>query len=120
MEYCATFGIDGGVSPGFGVKYPMYEKREEVLTADTHFKAVVAAATQARQFSLDYLSNPHNDLTTVTLLELCDHTRNPIDVKKVLKDVGYKSIQRFEWDDENRLVTRCSQLEHLLLIGMPR
>ncbi len=114
MEYHTKFGIDGGVSPGLGVKYPMYEEQDEVLTADNQMDALIAAAKQARHFSEDYLSNPKNDLTTVTLLELCDQTKNPIDVKKVLKGAGYKSIQHFDWDDEKRLVTNCSLLEHVL------
>ncbi|MBU1129182.1 MAG: hypothetical protein KJ949_00960 [Nanoarchaeota archaeon] len=115
MEYKATFGIDCGVSPGFGVKYPDYEKRDEVLTAKDDISAIIEVAKQARHFSKDYLSNPKNDLTTVTVLELYGLNRNTISIKKVLKDKGYDCIQNFEWTNEEKLVTKCSMLEHLYL-----
>ena len=35
MEYQATFGIDCGVSPGFGVKYPDYVREQKVILADS-------------------------------------------------------------------------------------
>lgn len=116
MEYQATFRIDCGVSPGFGLKYPGFEERDEVIIADNDMNAVITAAKKARRFSKDYLSNPENDYTTVTLLLLYDSNRNLINQKEVLKKEGFDSVQRFEWN-ENRLVTKCSMLEHLLILA---
>ena len=70
MEYQATFGIDGGVSQGFGVTYPDYTKRTETLSADNPQSAHQNAMTMARKFANDYLSNPDTDFTTVQLLSL--------------------------------------------------
>jgi hypothetical protein len=115
MEYQATFGIDCAVSHGFGLKSPDYVKRDEKLSADNDANALLAAAKLAQHYSRDYLSNPANDdFTTVTLLEL----RGPnglMNQKAVLKKHGFDSINRFEWD-KDMLVTKCSMLEHLLLL----
>ena len=70
MEYKATFGIDCGVSPGFGVKYPDYERRNEKISADSHQVAYTEAMSIAEKFADDYLSNPNTGLTTVQLLSL--------------------------------------------------
>jgi len=70
MDYQATFGIDCGVSPGFGVKYPDYEKRTERINADTSQVAYENAMDLARKFADDYLSNPDTGLTIVQLLSL--------------------------------------------------
>ncbi|MEK6938970.1 MAG: hypothetical protein AABX04_08075 [Nanoarchaeota archaeon] len=113
MVYQAIFGINCGVSPGFGVKYPDYVKREDILTVDNDMDALVAAAEQARNFSKDYLSNPNDNQTTVTFLELYDQNRKLVSQRQVLKEKGFDCIKRFEWNGD-MLVTRCSKLEHLL------
>jgi len=114
MKYQATFGIDCGVSPGLSIKCSDYVKRDETLVADNEADALIAVAKLAVNFSKDYLSNPENNLTTVTLLALYDSNRNLINQKDALKKKGFDSIQRFEWD-EHKLVTKCSMIEHLLL-----
>jgi len=113
MEYQATFGIDCGVSYGFGLKSPDYEKREEIVIADDNMNAIIAATKKAIHFSRDYLSNPQNDFTTVTLLELYDSKRGLINQKEVLEKAGFTGIKRFEWS-EDKLVIKCHMLEHLL------
>lgn len=70
MEYQATFGIDGGVSPGFGVKYPDYIRRTEKISAENPQVAYREAMSIAGKFADDYLSNPETGLTTVQLLSL--------------------------------------------------
>ena len=70
MKYQATFGIDGGVSPGFGVKYPDYIRRTEEISAENSKDAYQNAMTMAKEFAYDHLSNPETDFTTVQLLSL--------------------------------------------------
>ena len=70
MEYQATFGIDCGVSHGFGVKYPDFVRKQEAISADSHQVAYQNAIGLAGKFADDYLSNPETDLTTVQLLSL--------------------------------------------------
>jgi hypothetical protein len=70
MEYQATFGIDCGVSPGYGVKHPDNLERTETLSADSPQVAYQNAMSMAGGFADDYLSNPENGLTTVQLLSL--------------------------------------------------
>jgi hypothetical protein len=115
MEYQATFEIDCGDSPGYGVKYAHKENRDENLTAEDDFNAITEAGKKAIEFSKNYLSNPDNDLTTVTLTRLDNSQGKPIDIKRVLKSKGYDLLERFEWNREGQLVTECSMLEHLLL-----
>ena len=95
MEYQATFGIDGGVSPGFGVKYPDYQRRTEKISADNHQVAYQSAMNLAKEFANNYLSNPDNSLTTVQLLSL----------RSSDGDVSF---------DASKSVVKRSMLEHLL------
>jgi hypothetical protein len=101
MKYQAKFYVDGGISPGFALKSPYHETREESITAEDNMAAIKAAATLARKFSLDYLSNPETDFTTVTLLNLYDDRGNLINQREVLKKAG---------------ITKCHMLEHLTLV----
>jgi hypothetical protein len=83
MEYQATFGIDCGVSPGYGVKYPDNVERTETFSADSPQVAHQTAMRLAGSFADDYLSNPENDLTTVQLLSLRNSEENiPFDPSK--------------------------------------
>ena len=111
MEYQGVFWIDCGISPGLG---PHYEKQIEVITAEDDLTAIISASRKARHFSRNYLSNPKNSLTTVTLLELNDSNKTQINQKKVLNQAGHKCLPFFEWNDKRELVTKCSTLEHLL------
>lgn len=56
MEYIATFGIDGGISSGFGVKYPDFYKRTEYISVDNNEVAYLEAMNKAREFADDHLS----------------------------------------------------------------
>ena len=94
MEYKATFGIDGGVSPGFGVKYPDYVRRIETLSADSPQLAYQNAMVLAEKFADNSLSNPETGLTTVQLLSL----------RGVDGDVSF---------DASKAVVKRSELEHL-------
>ncbi len=97
MEYQATFGIDCGVSSGYGIKCPDNVERTETLLADTPQVAYQNAMSMAGKFADDYLSNPNNGLTTVQLLSLRSSNGDvPFDVSKS--------------------VVKRSMLEHLLLI----
>lgn len=113
-KYQATFGIDGGISHGFGLKSPDYTKQEETIHAKGDKEALLETAKKAIYFSQEHLSNPDNDLTTVTILEIFDSNRNLLNQREILKKEGYNSIKRFYWNDNNQLVTECSMLEHLL------
>jgi hypothetical protein len=95
MEYQATFVIDCGVSPGFGVKYPDNVERTERIVADSPQVAYQNAMDLAGKFADDYLSNPDTGLTTVRLLSL----RDP--------------HETFSFDASKAIVKR-SMLEHLL------
>lgn len=97
MEYQATFGIDCGVSHGFGVKYPDYDRRIERISADSPQVAYQNAMSLAEKFADDYLSNPDTGLTTVQLLSL-----NGSDVA-----VSF---------DASKAVVKRSTLDHLLVI----
>ena len=70
MEYEATFGIDGGVSPGFGVKYPDYTERTEKISAVSPQDAHKNAMDMAGNFVVSYLSNQDKGVTTVQLLSI--------------------------------------------------
>ena len=70
MEYQATFGIDGGVSTGFGIVYPDFVREQKVISADSPQVAYQNAMDLARKFADDHLSNPDSGFTTVQLLSL--------------------------------------------------
>ena len=95
MRYQATFGIDGGVSHGFGVKSPDYIRKTEKISANTSEDAYQSAMTLAEEFADNHLSNPETGLTTVQLLSL----RGPD---------GAVSF------DASKAVVELSMLEHLL------
>nr|MBI4156308.1 hypothetical protein [Candidatus Woesearchaeota archaeon] len=95
MEYQAIFGIDCGVSNGFGVKDPDYVRRTEEISADSPEVAYDKAMVEARRFANDYLSNPETELTAVQLLSLNGPN-------------GFVSF------DASKAIVKCSMLEHLL------
>jgi len=98
MEYQATFGIDGGVSPGFGVKYPDYVRKQRVILADSPQVAYQNAMNLAGEFADDHLSNPDTGFTTVQLLSLN----------------GPDGAVSF---DASKAVVKRSMLEHLLALA---
>jgi hypothetical protein len=110
MDYTAKFGIDGGVSPGFGVKYPDSIERLETVKADSPREAMAAALKMAKDYSQDHLSNPNTDYTTVALLSLTDSQGKKLDQ---LALVG-KGEAEFS---NGCAVVKCSSLEHLLLLA---
>ncbi|MDP2672183.1 MAG: hypothetical protein Q8O84_00020 [Nanoarchaeota archaeon] len=62
MKYVAKFGIDGGVSHGFGLKESDYSEKEEIFEleiADDE-RAFAKAGILAYKLSKDSLSNPKN------------------------------------------------------------
>ena len=98
MEYQAAFGIDCGVSSGFGVKYPDFVREQKAISADSPQVAYKNAMSLAGKFADDYLSNPETGLTTVQLLSL----RGPDG------DVSF---------DASKSVVKRSMLEHLLSLA---
>jgi hypothetical protein len=114
MTYKAIFGIDCGLSHGFGLKEPHYEKQDRNLSASDDKNAIIEAAKIALHFSREYLSNPDNDFTTVTILRLYDSKGKLLNPQEILKKEGFTGIQRFEWDEKGLLYIKCSMLEHLL------
>ena len=96
LDYTALYGIDCGVSPGFGMKYPDYVEREENFKASDDHDSVEKAMEKANEFADDYLSNPETGKTTVTLLNL------------------YGSNGNIKFDKDKSIVER-SMLEHLLM-----
>jgi len=119
QKYIARFGIDGGISQGFGIKYPDYITIDKIIDAKDDLEAVCKAAKEAYKLSRSHLSNPDTDYTTVTMLQLYNDTHVLLDQKKILEKQGYKSIsvnkRDFEWK-ENTLSISCSMLEHLLTL----
>ncbi|MBI2564601.1 hypothetical protein HYV79_01275 [Candidatus Woesearchaeota archaeon] len=101
MEYQATFGIDGGVSHGFGIVYSDYVREQKVIFADSHQVAYQNAMSMAGKFADDYLSNPDSGFTTVQLLSL----RSPDE--DISFDVS-KSVVKRSWVDH---VARIASLE---------
>lgn len=114
MEYKATFKIDCGVCYGYGIRNPDCLELNEKLVAEDNLSAIVSAVKKARHFGRDYLTNPHDNLTTVTLKRLSDANGNSLDMRIILKSAGYDSVKNFEWNKENQLVTKCSLLDHML------
>jgi hypothetical protein len=98
MEYQATFGIDCGVSPGFGCKYPDYVREEKTFSADSPQVAYQNAMGLAEKFADDYLSNLETGLTTVQLLSLRSSDGN----------VSF---------DTSKSIVKRNMLEHLLALA---
>ena len=95
MEYQAAFGIDCGVSLGFGDKHPDYVEEQKRFSAETPQDAYDHAMALAREFAEDYLSDPYTGLTTVRLLSLSGPN----------EDVPFSA---------SKAVVKRSGLEHLL------
>lgn len=94
MEYSAWYGIDLGISYGYGINNADYITREEKIVAKDNAEAMILALKMARDFSENYMSNPDNDLTTVTL--------------KSLKSDGLELVDK-------EVVVKCTTLEHMIL-----
>jgi len=113
MNYIAMYGISCGASQGFGIKYPDHIERTESIEADNNLSALIKIAKKAVEFSFEYLSNPDDEATIVTVNHLYDKNNRLLNQREMLEKEGYTSIRRFDWKD-NKLVTSCSTLEHLL------
>lgn len=94
-EYKVIYGINCGVSHGYGIKYPDYEERTEKILAEDDDSALRNTIMQAEKFADDYLSNPDTGLTTVRILNL----------------VGPNGEVSFNIKDA---IVKRSMLEHLL------
>ena len=108
MEYTAKFGIDGGESPGFGVKYPDYIEKIEKINAESDAEAITTALKMAREYSKDHLSNPNTEETAVTLMYVAEKGR-------VLDQATLVDKTKVELSN-GCAVVKCSTLEHLLLL----
>ena len=118
MKYKATFGIDYGVYHESEGKSPDYLEIKKSLIAEDNFKALLISAGQMLILSRDYPINPKTNFTKVTLIELYDEYNNLINPKETLKTRGYNRIPRFKWDKKNKLFTKCSKLEHLIIFEL--
>ena len=96
MKYSARFKVDGGVSQGFGIKYPdqyEIERHFEAEPAD----AYALAMKIAKDYADDALSNPDTGKTVVELVSL----RGP------------NGAVEF---DRKKAVVETSMLEHILML----
>ncbi|HLD38408.1 MAG TPA: hypothetical protein VJA20_03130 [Candidatus Nanoarchaeia archaeon] len=118
MRYRATFGVDYGVYYKSGGKYPDYLEIKKSLIAKDDFKALLISAGQMLILSRDYPINPKTNFTKVTLIELYNEYGNLINPKETLKIQGYNRIPRFKWEKKNKLFTKCSKLEHLIILEL--
>lgn len=109
MAYKAVFGIDGGVSHGFGSKYPDYIEKKESISAESPKDAMLKAVGQAVYLSREHLSNPKTDRTTVKILALLDSDGGRLSQEELGRDLGVKV-------EEGCAVVSCTMLEHFLMI----
>ncbi|HYD02712.1 MAG TPA: hypothetical protein VEC16_00275 [Alphaproteobacteria bacterium] len=107
-------GIDGGISNGFGVKYPDYVERSHKIQAENDYDAIIKAAGYAFLRSRNHLSNPETEYTKVKINSIYSST-GLVNQRSVLESQGKKHIEMFEFEDDC-LVTKCSDLEHLILL----
>jgi len=107
MKYKAVFGIDGGVSHGFGIKYPDYIEKTKEILAESDYEAFNRAINQAKEISKEHLSNPKTGYTAVKVLILKDEKGRPLCQESLNKNP--KII--FE---EGCALVKSSTLEHLL------
>ena len=107
MEYEATFGINCGVSHGFGLKYSDYVERIEHFDTKDDAKALNYALRLAREFSGDYLSDPETDLTTVKLLILKGRNGNALSQQPLNENSDVEL-------ESGCVIVKCSMLEHVL------
>lgn len=108
MKYEVLFGIDCGVSQGFGVKYPDYiEKREEIEDI-TPEGAMKKAIERALYHSREYLSNPETGKTIVSVKEISDKDGNVLDQKMLLPEFSREIVS-----EDGFSFVECSMLEHL-------
>ncbi len=108
MEYEATYGINGGVSHGFGTKHSDYYHTIDKISADSPEAVFSEAAELGRKHAEDHLSDPESGLTIVRLLRLQDSEGKVFSQKPLNSDPGVE----FEGD---LAIFKCSMLEHLLL-----
>lgn len=112
MKYTACFGIDGGISPGFGVKYPDYAEEVREFEADSYDSARMSALKIAARSAKDHLSNPKTGYTTVKILSLMDKDDNIVSQEPLLERV--KDLE-FE---NGCAVVKCSMEMHLLILAL--
>jgi len=108
MEYNAKYGINCGVSSGFGLKDPDYVERTEKVNANSDSEAMVEAYKTAVYFSDEYLSDPDNDLTTVKILRLEN------DKGKILEQELVNTHPKIKFEN-GIAVAKATRLDHVLL-----
>ena len=114
MEYTARYEIDGGVSPGFGVKYPEYYVRTEAFPAENPAHARNRAFSKAMLYAIDSLSNPETGWTGVTILTLEDKEGKRVEFSK-MKGAGCHMLSHLQLLSdpslEEKVKTRLKELE---------
>ena len=125
MKYFAKFGIDGGVSPGFGVKYPDYSEKEETFELDEKHSsdenAFARAVIIGYNFSRDSLSNPNTNKTKITLLSVINEKDISLNQEEYISKydgIAFTDGKSINFNKENgKIIFFCSQLEHLLMMA---
>ena len=125
MKYFAKFGIDGGVSPGFGVKYPDYSEKEETFELDEKHlsdeNAFARAAIIGYNLSRDSLSNPNTNKTKITLLSVINEKDISLNQEEFISKydgIAFTDGKSINFKTENgKIIFICSQLEHLLMMA---
>ena len=110
MKYEALFGIDCGISQGFGVKYPDYVEIREEIAAGSPADAMREAVSRARYHSRNYLSNPETGKTLVTLKSVIDNDGCALDQESLIPET-----EKPRMTDDGCCIFECSMLEHILL-----
>jgi hypothetical protein len=117
--YTVRYGIDGGISHGFGFKTPDYTTIDKIIEAKDDLEALGKAAKEAYRLSRIHLSNPNTDYTTVTILQLYNSMLVLLDQRKIVEKQKCDGVavngRSFEWKD-NTLTIACSMLEHILTL----
>jgi len=114
-NYKVTYGIDGGMSQGFGVKYPDYIEKDIMIQAENNLDAVDKAYEKAVELSRDHLSNPETGMTKVSVHAIYDMDQVRLHIG-ALVDWNKVHDGRILLEDE-RMVAKCSTLEHILFMS---
>lgn len=90
MEYKATFGIDGGISHGLGLKELDYYERYDKIIADSNEEAMMKVFDRTKYYTYESLSNPKTGYTAVKLLSLVDNNGKYLDQSSLVNLVNEK------------------------------
>ncbi|MCH7568595.1 MAG: hypothetical protein IIA87_04195 [Nanoarchaeota archaeon] len=119
ITYRGYFEVQGGASPGFGVKYPDETTYQEDFVASNETEAFRKALTHARRLSMDHLSDPNTNKTIVTMT-LTRPDGGEVDQREVFRRL-YKGDKPLELEEailrefpEGNAVVVATQLDHLM------